>query len=121
MACSSHCQSVFIALLIVLWAFIVHSRCPYRPVLDSDVIVVYRPEGRLQKQVENSTAMQERKGSDAPIRPRGSHSVPRLKVLTDVNGNSPRASANHDKLHAVDVLCPEQTPFSRLSRSASGM
>jgi len=64
-----------------------------------------RPEFLLQKQVGSCKAVEEgahpemRKGSVAHTRAR-SHSVARVKVLADVNGNSPRATANHDiKLH----------------------
>lgn len=79
----------------------------------------------LQKQAASSSANHELVHPQRkPIDRSRSHNVARFKVLADVDGNSPRASANHDKVQQEGVCppgTPDITPFSRLRRTASGV
>ncbi|KAG0590862.1 hypothetical protein KC19_1G131900 [Ceratodon purpureus] len=93
--------------------------------LDMDVNGARRRDVPLQKQAASSSANHELVHPQRkPIDRSRSHNVARFKVLADVDGNSPRASANHDKVQQEGVCppgTPDITPFSRLRRTASGV
>lgn len=108
------------------WLFYVFTILLFFRVISLGCLALYcRSDVPLQKQVESSSANQELVHPQRkPIDRSRSHNVARFKVLADVDGNSPRAPANHDKVQ-LEGVCPPGTPdiipFSRLRRTASGV
>ena len=81
-----------------------------------------RRDASMQKQVESSRTNQELVHPQRkPVDKSRSQSFARFKVLADVDGNAPRAPANHEKLQIDSVCPPDIIPFSRLRRTASGV